>query len=110
MLLPALTLKGCSSLSGCIPVNEPIKFVSQGNINSLTHFSFFSGNRQQQKLEFMLHFMIPICIFFFPSITSCINATSAIQENLELMGDDYQGDVLGESTPDVLVSEFVRTF
>ncbi|XP_015887508.3 uncharacterized protein LOC107422559 isoform X1 [Ziziphus jujuba] len=29
-------------------------------------------------------------------------------ENLELMGDDYQGDVLGESTPDVLVSEFMK--
>lgn len=26
---------------------------------------------------------------------------------MELSGDGYQGDVLGESTPDVLVSEFV---
>lgn len=34
----------------------------------------------------------------------------AIQENMEILGvaDGYQGDVIGESTPDVLVSEFVR--
>lgn len=31
-----------------------------------------------------------------------------LQENIELSGDGYQGDVIGESTPDVLVSEFVR--
>ncbi|GMP77663.1 hypothetical protein CsSME_00033859 [Camellia sinensis var. sinensis] len=29
-------------------------------------------------------------------------------ENMELLGDGYQGDVLGESTPDVLVSEFMK--
>lgn len=29
------------------------------------------------------------------------------QENMELLGDGYQGDVIGESTPDVLVNEFV---
>ncbi|KAF5465816.1 hypothetical protein F2P56_015788 [Juglans regia] len=29
-------------------------------------------------------------------------------ENMELSGDGYQGDVLGESTPDVLVSEFMK--
>lgn len=32
------------------------------------------------------------------------------QENMELSGDGYQGDVLGESTPDVLVIEFVRFY
>lgn len=26
---------------------------------------------------------------------------------MELSGDGYRGDVIGESTPDVLVSEFV---
>lgn len=31
----------------------------------------------------------------------------AIQENVELQADGYQGDVIGESTPDVLVNEFV---
>lgn len=36
-----------------------------------------------------------------------INASHAIQENLELLGDGYHGDVIGESTPDLLVSEFV---
>ena len=29
------------------------------------------------------------------------------QVNIELLGDGYQGDVIGESTPDVLVTEFV---
>ncbi|KAA8527840.1 hypothetical protein F0562_035291 [Nyssa sinensis] len=29
-------------------------------------------------------------------------------ENMELLGDGYQGDVIGESTPDVLVSEFMK--
>ncbi|KAJ0967468.1 hypothetical protein J5N97_024385 [Dioscorea zingiberensis] len=29
-------------------------------------------------------------------------------ENMELMGDGYQVDVIGESTPDVLVSEFMK--
>lgn len=29
-------------------------------------------------------------------------------ENMELSGDGYQGDVLGESTPDVLVIEFMK--
>lgn len=29
-------------------------------------------------------------------------------ENLELLGDGYHGDVIGESTPDVLVSEFMK--
>ena len=29
---------------------------------------------------------------------------------MELSGDGYQGDVLGESTPDVLVIEFVRFY
>uniref|UniRef100_A0A1D1ZFV9 Lipase n=2 Tax=Anthurium amnicola TaxID=1678845 RepID=A0A1D1ZFV9_9ARAE len=28
--------------------------------------------------------------------------------NLESLRDEYQGDVIGESTPDVLVSEFMR--
>lgn len=31
----------------------------------------------------------------------------AIQENMELQADGYQGDVIGEATPDVLVNEFV---
>lgn len=30
------------------------------------------------------------------------------QENVELVGDGYQGDVIGEATPDVLVSEFMK--
>lgn len=29
-------------------------------------------------------------------------------ENMELLGDGYQGDVIGESTPDVLVNEFMK--
>ncbi|KAI8537788.1 hypothetical protein RHMOL_Rhmol09G0051600 [Rhododendron molle] len=29
-------------------------------------------------------------------------------ENMELMEDGYRGDVLGESTPDALVSEFMK--
>ncbi|KAD4384133.1 hypothetical protein E3N88_24301 [Mikania micrantha] len=29
-------------------------------------------------------------------------------ENIELMGDDYEGDVIGESTPDDLVTEFMK--
>ncbi|KAK0606997.1 hypothetical protein LWI29_007534 [Acer saccharum] len=29
-------------------------------------------------------------------------------ENMELLKDGYQGDVIGESTPDVLVSEFMK--
>ena len=29
---------------------------------------------------------------------------------MELSGDGYEGDVLGESTPDVIVSEVVRFF
>ncbi|KAK9287722.1 hypothetical protein L1049_016161 [Liquidambar formosana] len=29
-------------------------------------------------------------------------------ENLELLGDGYHGDVIGEATPDVLVSEFMK--
>ena len=33
--------------------------------------------------------------------------TCYIQENMSLMADGYQGDVLGESTPDVIVNEFV---
>ncbi|ERM98004.1 hypothetical protein AMTR_s00120p00025450 [Amborella trichopoda] len=28
--------------------------------------------------------------------------------NMEIMGDGYQGDVIGESTPDVLVTEFMK--
>ncbi|PSS24038.1 Feruloyl esterase A precursor [Actinidia chinensis var. chinensis] len=28
--------------------------------------------------------------------------------NMELLGDGYQGDVIGESTPDVLVTEFMK--
>lgn len=31
-----------------------------------------------------------------------------VQENLELVGDGYQGDVIGEATPDVLISEFMK--
>ncbi|PON94899.1 Fungal lipase-like [Trema orientale] len=31
-----------------------------------------------------------------------------VLENLELSGDGYQGDVIGEATPDVLVSEFMK--
>lgn len=30
-----------------------------------------------------------------------------VQENLDLEGDGYQGDVIGESTPDVIVSDIV---
>lgn len=30
-----------------------------------------------------------------------------MQENIELLRDGYEGDVLGESTPDALVNEFV---
>lgn len=33
-----------------------------------------------------------------------------IQENKDILGDGYEGDVLGESTPDVIVSEFVCFF
>jgi len=33
-----------------------------------------------------------------------------IQENKDILGDGYEGDVLGESTPDVIVSEFVSFF
>ncbi|CAH1453028.1 unnamed protein product [Lactuca virosa] len=29
-------------------------------------------------------------------------------ENMELLGDGYEGDVIGESTPDVLVTEFMK--
>ncbi|KAJ9555628.1 hypothetical protein OSB04_010242 [Centaurea solstitialis] len=29
-------------------------------------------------------------------------------ENLELLGDGYEGDVIGESTPDALVNEFMK--
>lgn len=29
------------------------------------------------------------------------------QDNVELLEDGYQGDVIGEATPDVIVSEFV---
>ncbi|XP_047337147.1 uncharacterized protein LOC124940659 isoform X2 [Impatiens glandulifera] len=29
-------------------------------------------------------------------------------ENMELIGDGYEGDVIGEATPDVLVSEFMK--
>jgi len=29
------------------------------------------------------------------------------QDNMELLEDGYQGDVIGEATPDVIVSEFV---
>lgn len=29
-------------------------------------------------------------------------------ENMELVGDGYQGDVIGEATPDVLVNEFMK--
>lgn len=36
-----------------------------------------------------------------------MNAVPSIQENMELSGDGYQADVIGESTPDVLVNEFV---
>lgn len=32
-----------------------------------------------------------------------------LQENVDLLQDGYQGDVLGESTPDVIVSEFVSS-
>lgn len=30
-----------------------------------------------------------------------------LQQNIELLGDGYEGDVIGESTPDALVNEFV---
>jgi len=33
-----------------------------------------------------------------------------IQENKDILGDGYEGDVLGEATPDVIVSEFVCFF
>lgn len=33
-----------------------------------------------------------------------------IQENKDILGDGYEGDVLGESTPDVIVNEFVCFF
>ncbi|CAN4120591.1 unnamed protein product [Withania somnifera] len=29
-------------------------------------------------------------------------------DNVELLEDDYQGDVIGEATPDVIVSEFMK--
>ncbi|KAJ8451194.1 hypothetical protein Cgig2_013966 [Carnegiea gigantea] len=32
----------------------------------------------------------------------------SVQENAELSGDGYEGDVIGEATPDVLVSEFMK--
>ncbi|XP_076882943.1 uncharacterized protein LOC143531556 isoform X1 [Bidens hawaiensis] len=31
-----------------------------------------------------------------------------LQENIELLGDGYEGDVIGESTPDALVNEFMK--
>lgn len=40
-------------------------------------------------------------------VADLMNAVPSIQENMELSGDGYQADVIGESTPDVLVSEFV---
>lgn len=30
-----------------------------------------------------------------------------LQANMELSGDGYEGDLIGEYTPDVLVNEFV---
>ena len=33
-----------------------------------------------------------------------------LQENIELLGDGYEGDVIGESTPDDLVNEFVSQY
>lgn len=32
----------------------------------------------------------------------------SVQGNVELFGDGYEGDVIGEATPDVLVSEFMK--
>lgn len=43
------------------------------------------------------------------NIADLMNAIPCIQENMELSGDGYQADMIGESTPDVLVSEFVRS-
>lgn len=33
--------------------------------------------------------------------------TIPLQDNVDILEDRYQGDVIGEATPDVLVSEFV---
>ncbi|CAI8601907.1 unnamed protein product [Vicia faba] len=30
------------------------------------------------------------------------------QENTDILGDGYEGDVLGESTPDIIVNEFIK--
>lgn len=45
--------------------------------------------------------------YFTPKHTFIENVI--LQENVDLMQDGYQGDVLGESTPDVIVSEFVSS-
>lgn len=33
-----------------------------------------------------------------------------MQDNKDILGAGYEGDVFGESTPDVIVSEFVCSF
>ncbi|XP_057958863.1 uncharacterized protein LOC131151613 isoform X2 [Malania oleifera] len=47
------------------------------------------------------------CHIAQPVYLAAGNLTDAL-ENIELLGDGYQGDVIGESTPDVLVSEFMK--
>jgi len=32
-----------------------------------------------------------------------------VQVNVQSLADGYQGDFVGEATPDVLISEFVRS-
>lgn len=46
----------------------------------------------------------------FWSLLLLIYQVHVIQENKDILGDGYEGDVLGESTPDVIVSEFVCFF
>jgi len=33
-----------------------------------------------------------------------------LQVDMEILADGYEGDIIGESTPDVIVSEFVCIF
>lgn len=53
----------------------------------------------------------PLLIIFLLRISLWVplytSLTFVVQVNLELLKDGYQGDFIGESTPDVVVSEFV---
>lgn len=43
----------------------------------------------------------------FPVINSYGLEHSVFQANIEQLEDGYQGDIIGEATPDIIVSEFV---